>query len=355
MQFMVLVAALLAFALGADASWLVGRGLQAHSAAEFRARLQPDVVARTLADVEGRWREAVDAFLTCRTAEHQSQCDSSKQTFLNSCSTVASVMLKASSGDRLVVKEYMSDICDEPVLQGVMRKSCFDFGGNLVDWMTEDSYTNRNEENLVNVPCTNFWNSFVASEEKSMNEERKNRAEEENRLAKERAEAERKAAEVQAERARLEAAEAKRRAEVEARRKAEEAKYQAEMAKREAAKAAAKLYAMKEEARRKHNEAKAALEKAQPRGAVHATSQNVKKIEPNATKVDAQRDIKKVVLNSTQAGADLHPKVSAAATASGNATAPKGEKAIGAPKTPPQTGVAQPHVAKSVALLRSVK
>lgn len=230
-----------------------------------RLDMQPSVVAGTLAQVENNWRDEMIAFLECNASHAGSKdlCARPQQAFLKSCSGVMSAVVKASSGQRAVVNEYMQDVCGQSVLQGVWKDGCFSFASALGEGMTDDSYTNRVDLSLVG-PCTNLFQTLSVGEEKRIAREAEERVAMEKKMAEERADAERKAAveraeaerkatearaaaerkaaeeakkKLEEEKKRLEQ-EAKKRAE-EAKKKAEEAANQAEIAKKKAAEAAA--------------------------------------------------------------------------------------------------------------------
>lgn len=137
------------------------------------------------------------SFLEC-DAKRRSHCAKSKESFLHSCSSVMGAVVRASSGQRAVVKEYMTDVCTESVLQGDLKEGCLGFASVLDDSMTDDSYSNREQFNLAE-PCANLWQLIAASKTKRMAQENEDSAAEEKRLAQERAESERKAAALRAE------------------------------------------------------------------------------------------------------------------------------------------------------------
>merc|ERR1719487_1558207 len=251
-------------------------------------RMRPDLVAKTLAKVEDEWKTQADVFTECKSAD----CKKTPESFASSCATVVSAVAHASGGDRDVVREYMTNVCGQKVLEGWRKLRCMDFATAIVDrGMRADKYANRNSLQPSKV-CTGFWPTFVDMEQKREAEEAKVRAEQE----KKRAEEEKKAAEAAAEakkKAKAEAlAEAKRRAEAEAARekeeKEQEAKRQAAEAKARAAEAAARLAQKKAEAEEVQKAAQKKLEEAaaaeKEHQALQAEHEKAEELLRNATK-----------------------------------------------------------------------
>lgn len=162
-------------------------------------RMQPEVVARTLMEVEGKWKNEALSFLECNASSPHAPglCLEPERAFQHSCTSVMGVVVKASAGDRSVVNEYMQSVCSESILQGWTKASCLSFASTLGEGMTDDSYTNRQDLNLT-APCTNLWQSLAQGEANRMAKEAEERAAYEKKLAEERAAAERKAAEERA-------------------------------------------------------------------------------------------------------------------------------------------------------------
>jgi len=198
--------------------------------------MQPEVVARTLSEVEDEWKSQAASFAECNTTE-TSDCGAAPDAFSKSCSTVVSAVVQASSGDRSSVKEYMNTVCGENELSGWHAERCTELASAVTDSMLDDNYENRENFNSGSL-CTKFWSKFVVEEKARVEKERA-----------EREAAEKKAAE--------EAAEAQKQKEK------EEAEQKAADAKRQAEEAAAELAAKKEEAEKQAQEAKAKMEEAQ--------------------------------------------------------------------------------------------
>jgi len=209
--------------------------------------MQPEVVARTLSEVEDEWKSQAASFAECNTTE-TSECGSAPEAFSKSCSTVVSAVVQASSGDRASVKEYMNTVCAENELSGWHAERCTELATAVTDTMLDDNYENRENFNSGSL-CTNFWSKFVVEEKARVEKERAEREAAEKKAAEEAAEAAKKAAE--------EAAEAQKQKEK------EEAEQKAAEAKRQAEEAAAELAAKKEEAEKQAEEAKAKMEQAQ--------------------------------------------------------------------------------------------
>jgi len=209
--------------------------------------MQPEVVARTLSEVEDEWKSQAASFAECNSTE-ASECGGAPEAFSKSCSTVVSAVVQASSGDRSSVKEYMNTVCSEKELSGWHAERCTELASSVTDTMVDDNYENRENFNSGTL-CTKFWSKFVVEEKARVEKDRAEREASEKKAAEEAAEAAKKAAE--------EAAEAQKQKEK------EDAEQKAADAKREAEEAAAELAAKKEEAEKQAEEAKAKMEQAQ--------------------------------------------------------------------------------------------
>ena len=209
--------------------------------------MQPEVVARTLSEVEDEWKSQAASFAECNTTQ-TSDCGGAPEAFSKSCSTVVSAVVQASSGDRSSVKEYMNTVCGENELSGWHAERCTELASAVTDSMLDDNYENRENFNSGSL-CTSFWSKFVVEEKTRVEKERSEREAAEKKAAEEAAEAAKKAAE--------EAAEAQRQKEK------EDAEQKAADAKRQAEEAAAELAAKKEEAEKQAEEAKTKMEQAQ--------------------------------------------------------------------------------------------
>jgi len=234
--------------------------------------LQPDVVAHTLLQVEDEWRAQAASFAECNLTLSEgtdmSECGSATSAFQKSCSTVVEAVVKASSGDRSHVKEYMGVVCGENELSGWHQERCSELASSVFDAMSDDNYENRENFNVANL-CTGFWSRFTVEEKARVDEERAEREAAEKKAEEERVEAEKKAAALAAE-------EQKRREKEAAEERAQEAKRQAE----EAAEA---LKAKKEEAERQAEEARHKMEEAQ--AAAEAAARHHREVLANATAI----------------------------------------------------------------------
>jgi len=130
--------------------------------------MRPDVVAKTLAKVEQEWNDETAEFLECNLTRSKAGGEDAAKScapanFEKSCPTVVGAILRASSGTRSVVTEYMGDVCGEPALQGWMQDRCQVLSAALTDAMSEDSYENR-ESLDVSRFCQGFWGKFAQDE-----------------------------------------------------------------------------------------------------------------------------------------------------------------------------------------------
>jgi len=209
--------------------------------------MQPEVVARTLSEVEDEWKSQAASFAECNSTQ-TSECGGAPEAFSKSCSTVVSAVVQASSGDRSSVKEYMNTVCGENELSGWHAERCTELASAVTTSMLDDNYENRENFNSGSL-CTSFWSKFVVEEKARVEKDRTEREAAEKKAADEAAAAATKAAE--------EAAEAQKQKEK------EDAEQKAADAKRQAEEAAAELAAKKEEAEKQAEEAKTKMEEAQ--------------------------------------------------------------------------------------------
>jgi len=219
--------------------------------------MQPEVVARTLSNVEEEWKAQAAVFAECNEtggADSSSlvNCQDAPASFGKSCSTVVTAIVQGSGGDRETAQEYMADVCSQPAISGWHQEECQALSLLVKGFMTADKYENRMNFKTQKV-CEGFW-SRVLDQEKARAAQEK--AEREARLKKEAEEA------AEQEKLRLEEAkkeEEKRRVE-EAERQKEEARKQAEEAAEAAAQKKAEAEAVAEAAQQKMEEAKQAAE-----------------------------------------------------------------------------------------------
>lgn len=234
------------------------------------ADLQPEVVAHTLVKVEDEWRAQAASFAECNvtlTAEAETaECGSATSAFQRSCSTVVDAVVRASSGDRSHVKEYMGVVCGEVELSGWHQERCGELAQSVYDSMSDDNYENRESFNVANL-CTGFWSRFTKEEKVRVDQERSEREAAEKKAEDERVEAEKQAATLAAEE--------------QQRKEKEEAEERVQEVRRQAEEAADALKAKKEEAERQAEEAKHKMEEAQ--AAAEVAAQHHREVLANAT------------------------------------------------------------------------
>lgn len=231
------------------------------------ADMQPEVVARTLSEVEDEWKSQAASFAECNSTV-TSECGGAPEAFSKSCTTVVSAVVQASSGDRASVKEYMNTVCGENELGGWHAERCTELASAVTESMLDDNYENRENFNSGSL-CTSFWSKFVVEEKARVEKDRSERAAADKKAADEAAEAAKKAAD--------EAAEAQ------IKKEKDDAEQKAADAKAAAEQAAADLAAKKEEAEKQALEAKHKMEEAQVAAAEAA--KHHREVMANSTKV----------------------------------------------------------------------
>jgi len=273
-------------------------------AAEDSQKLQPEVVANTLAKVQDEWKQQATAFIGC-TSKSGKDCNEAHVSFDKSCATVVNAVVQGSGGDRLVAKDYFGTVCNQKQLAGWRKLRCSELATALVDHsMTADKYANR-ESFKAGTLCSSFWTKFVAEEQKREEQEAKERAEREKREAEARAKAEAEAKKKAEEEAKAKAkAEAEHKAKEEERRikeekervqreKEEKAKKKAAEAKARAAEAAKLLAQKKAEAEAVQKAAEQKLKEA-----AEAEKEHLARLEENKK---AEEQLKKTAPTKEQA------------------------------------------------------
>jgi len=219
------VAVATALALAAVAPLANARGAK-RGFLSLEANMQPEVVAKTLMNVEEQWRSEATAFAECNQTNGRSEsCSDDPSKFRKSCATIVSAVLQASNGNRGVVQEYMTEVCAQDQLKGWRSDLCQVFSEAVATAMTEDNYANREELDAGGV-CRQFWESFASEESARVQKERAEREAAEQRVAAEQkvaADKAAKAAEAAAAAQRLQEAKKKAELAAEAKRQAEEA------------------------------------------------------------------------------------------------------------------------------------
>jgi len=244
--------------------------------------MQPEIVARTLSNVQDEWKAQAAVFAECNSTAGLPgativNCQDAPASFGKSCDIVVSAIIQGSGGDKDVAKEYMDDVCSQKSISGWHQTQCQSLAVAIRGSMSADKYANRMSFSS-NTLCTSFWSKFIQEEKQRMDKEAAERDAAEKKAAEEAAEQEKQFEEArkkQAERKRVEEAEhakeeaeakaqeaaarvAQKKAEAEAVKQAAEKKMkEAEDAERESKKAAAKQAAVSKPAEQKPVEAKA--------------------------------------------------------------------------------------------------
>uniref|UniRef100_A0A7S0FBU2 Uncharacterized protein n=1 Tax=Pyrodinium bahamense TaxID=73915 RepID=A0A7S0FBU2_9DINO len=254
----------------AAAVFLLGLSMPAAGARHGRGRaflslaadMQPQVVAQTLVQVEDEWKAEARSVAECEAASALSgpACESGMpKKFEQSCTIVANAVLQASSGDRGVVQEYLTEVCSEDHLRGWRSELCQSFAEAVTSAMTADVYNNREELSTAGM-CRKFWQGFAADEKASLQKEQAGKAAEAKRQAEAQSEAAQKAAQVAAAKATEQAKQHKAEEHAEWLRRQAEVKRQEQEERRQTEVAAEKVA---EEAEHRAKEAQREIDEAQ--------------------------------------------------------------------------------------------
>lgn len=142
------------------------------------SNMQPEVVARTLRNVEDEWKAQAAVFLQCDPKAKNSisivDCSDAPVSFGKSCSIIAGAVIQGSGGDRNVAKEYMADVCSQSAIKGWHQQKCQGLALAVSGAMSADSYQNRYNFNSQNL-CAGLWSRFLKEEGESMAAEKVSR------------------------------------------------------------------------------------------------------------------------------------------------------------------------------------
>jgi len=257
--------------------------------------MQPEVVARTLSEVEDEWKSQAAVFAECNS--NTTDCGNAPEAFSKSCTTVVSAVVQASSGDRSSVKEYMNTVCGENELGGWHAERCTELASAVTESMLDDNYENRENFNSGSL-CTSFWSKFVVEEKARVEKDRSEREAAEKKASDEAAAAAKQAAE--------EAAAAQ------IQKEKDDAEQKAADAKAAAEQAAQDLASKKEEAEKQAEEAKLKMEEAQA-AAVEAAKHH-REVVANSTKPTVVANTTVVASNATVVASNSTAPVQANAT-----------------------------------------
>jgi len=217
------------------------------------ADLRPDVAAHLLMSVEDEWKSQATVLAECNST--QTDCGNAPVSFMKSCGTVVGAVVKASSGKKDSVVEYMNVVCQQVELQGWRQERCGELAASVTNAMGADDYQNReNFQTDTEKLCTTYWSKFATEEKERVEKERSEREAEEAKDAAVRAEEEKKAA-----------ADAETQLKEQERKEAQE---KAEQAKQVAEEAAADFAKKKEEAERQAQDASDKMKAAQEAASV---------------------------------------------------------------------------------------
>jgi len=284
--------------------------------------MQPEVVARTLQNVQEEWKAQAALFAECNSTSEGSSalvdCSDAPKSFAKSCSTVVKAVVSGSSGDKNVVQEYMTDVCGQSQMQGWHQTYCKSLATALDGTMSADTYENRNDFNAQKL-CTGFWSQFLKDETARLAEEKIQREAAEKKAAEEAAEREKKAKEEAEAEAKKQAEEAEKKAQQEAeeekKRELEEAAKQKAEAEARAAEAAEKLKHKKAEAEAVAKAAEEKRKEADEAEKAHKEALQNLTAHVNSTAVQDAVKLASVVPAETKAETPATPAANASAAA----------------------------------------
>jgi hypothetical protein len=152
------------------------------------AEMQPEVVARTLRNVEEEWKAQAALFAQCDNTDGKTvslvDCSDAPASFSKSCSIVVGAVVQGSNGDKHVAKEYMTDVCSQTAIKGWHQDKCNSLATAISGAMSADTYQNRYGFNS-NKLCTSFWSTFLKEEQQDIAKEKAEREASEKKAAEE--------------------------------------------------------------------------------------------------------------------------------------------------------------------------
>lgn len=256
--------------------------------------MQPEVVARTLSNVEDEWKAQAAVFAECDTTSGLPgasivNCADAPASFGKSCSTVVGAIIQGSGGDKDVAKEYMDDVCKDTL--GWHQTQCQSLAVSVRGAMSADKYTNRMSFNSDKL-CSTFWAQMLDGEKTRLAQEKADREVTEKKAAEEAAEQEKQMEESRKKEGEQKKVEEAERAKEEAKAKAEEsaAHLKEKKAEAEAVTQAAKKKMLEAEAAAA--ESKAAAEKQAAATKIAEEKVVAKPVVPVAAAPVAKADVK---------------------------------------------------------------
>lgn len=122
-------------------------------------KLQPDRVARLMVNVEQTWND--QARHCSNQGMEDEDCKNATSAFTESCGKMARAIVQGSDGKKDVVEQYLHLVCEEHSLAGSLGDRCRSFEGALLAAMSDNTYDNREELDVVGV-CSSFWQSMLS-------------------------------------------------------------------------------------------------------------------------------------------------------------------------------------------------
>merc|ERR1719460_787240 len=138
--------------------------------------MQPEVVARTLSNVQDEWRAQADVFAECSATSNLPgasivNCADAPSSFGKSCGTVVNAIIQGSGGDKDVAKEYMADVCTQKSMSGWHQSQCNNLAAAVRGSMSVDKYSNRMGFDSSKL-CKSFWSKMVDGEKQRLDKEK---------------------------------------------------------------------------------------------------------------------------------------------------------------------------------------
>jgi len=127
---------------------------------KFLDSLQPGNVAQTLVEVEKEWQEQVASFVACGSSD--SACLGASRAFEKSCTEVLNSVVKGSSGDKDVVRDYWTDVCGDIVNDEEHKNQCEMLGSVMDSGMSPSPALNRLSFGALDT-CQEIFSRLVRS------------------------------------------------------------------------------------------------------------------------------------------------------------------------------------------------
>jgi len=136
--------------------------------------LEPDRVAKTLANIEDDWRSQAVVSVQCGTAgtlpgDAEEKCKQNSKLFQKSCSTVVNWMVQSNGDSPHKVKVFMDEVCTHQDLKGQQQERCQNLEAAVLNALASEG--EHSDSFRPDGPCQKFWTALVEQEQTRLAQE----------------------------------------------------------------------------------------------------------------------------------------------------------------------------------------